>query len=41
MLGGVLISARFALDSIFYVLAALGLLVVVLTMMVSVETGKL
>lgn len=34
MLGGVLISAGFALDAIFYVLAALGLLGVVLTMLV-------
>lgn len=45
MLGGVLISAGFALDAIFCVLVALGLLGVVLTMLVPMtravrELGK-
>jgi AAHS family benzoate transporter-like MFS transporter len=39
MLGGVLIGAGFALDAIFYVLAALGLLGALLTMMVPLARG--
>lgn len=37
MFGGLLIGAGFALDSIFYVLAALGALGVVLTLLVPVD----
>ncbi|MDO8456156.1 MAG: MFS transporter [Burkholderiaceae bacterium] len=39
MLGGVLIGAGFALDSIFYVLAALGLLGALLTLLVPLARG--
>lgn len=40
MLGGLLISAGFALDSIFYVLAGLGLLGVLLTLLVPTARGS-
>jgi AAHS family benzoate transporter-like MFS transporter len=40
MLGGLLISAGFALDSIFYVLAGLGLLGVLLTLLVPIARGS-
>lgn len=39
MLGGVLIGAGFALDSIFYVLAAIGLMGAVLTLLVPLARG--
>ncbi len=41
MLGGLLIGAGFALDSIFYVLAALGVLGVVLTLLIPVSSASL
>jgi MFS transporter, AAHS family, benzoate transport protein len=41
MLGGLLIGAGFALDPIFYVLASLGVLGVVLTLLVPIARGQL